>query len=78
MLVQLEKPLEQTASGLLLSMGSEEETQKSGIVAAVGPGKQLENGRRDGSDIEVGDRSCGGATGPRRSRSARRSLWWSR
>ncbi len=44
-----------TASGILLPDTANKEQQDRGTVIAVGPGKVLENGTRQGIDVEVGN-----------------------
>ena len=44
-----------TASGIILPETAKEKPQK-GVVLAVGPGKCLENGKRQAVDVQVGDK----------------------
>lgn len=46
---------EKTAGGIVLPSSSQEKPQIGEIIAA-GPGKLLDNGKRSGMDVKVGDK----------------------
>jgi chaperonin GroES len=45
---------EKSAGGIILPDSSQDKPQ-SGFITAVGPGKLLDNGKRAGMDVKVGD-----------------------
>ncbi len=52
------EPMEQeevTASGIIIPQTAKEKPQQ-GIVLAVGPGRMLDNGKRDTMAVKVGDK----------------------
>lgn len=46
---------EKTASGIILPDTAKKEKSEKGEVVAVGPGAQLENGKRQELEVKVGD-----------------------
>ena len=54
-IVQAVSKEETSASGIIIPETVNKERSERGVVIAVGPGKELENGNRNTMDVKVGD-----------------------